>query len=109
MHGTTVSGADIVTVLGDLDIYTSEHLRDHVTASGYTAQVLVIDLNGVAFLDSQGLACLLRIRRLLATRSAELVLVTAQPRTLRILQIAGFHQFMRITSTVVAAIPPPAE
>ena len=53
----TEDGVDIVTVSGDLDVYTASRLREMVTDLDQRCQRrwLVLDLAGCGFLDNTGL------------------------------------------------------
>jgi anti-anti-sigma factor len=60
----TEGDAAVVTASGELDVYTASRLRDlaiEITAEGPRA--VVLDLDGVTFLDTTGLAVVVGIMR----------------------------------------------
>src|SRR3954449_3284200 len=60
---TTAGDVPIVAVNGEVDVYSAPALKDKITElleSGQTT--LIVDLSGVAFLDSTGLGALVEAR-----------------------------------------------
>ena len=87
IHGNTLH------LTGDIDLYVAtvfrevgeSHVRDHAEP--------VIDLTGVPFLDSAGLASLLSIARVARTHNRLLhIVATGNPR--RVLRITGVDQMI---------------
>jgi len=54
-----VAGATVVTVVGEVDLDTAPELDFRIARAADRADSLVIDLSGVTFFASAGLACLL--------------------------------------------------
>jgi anti-sigma B factor antagonist len=82
-------GRSTVTVTGEVDLATSPELERHLELHA-AARSLLVDLTGVSFLDSSGMAVLVRAARRSARTGQELSL---RPPTddgvLRALEIAG--------------------
>ncbi len=78
---TQVAGRTVVSVAGELDVFTSPQLRqvlfDPVLCGGSR---IVIDLDDVTFMDSTGIGTLVAARRWLTSRDAEVSLVCAHGR-----------------------------
>lgn len=92
-HGDVV----LVTIRGDVDVYTAPGLRDHLDHLIVTGHHhLVIDLEQVPFMDSTGLGVL--VGRLKRTRLQEgsLRLVCTVPRILRVFEITGLNQVLSV-------------
>ncbi len=83
------AGVAIATVHGEIDIDTVAALSDHL---GYLArknpQCLVIDLAGVSFIDSSGLAGFVRIRKTLPP-GCPVVIRSPQRRIRQLFKITG--------------------
>ncbi|WP_344260508.1 STAS domain-containing protein [Actinomadura napierensis] len=108
----------IVTVIGEVDVYTAPQLRDHLASLlGRGAHHLVLDFAGVAFIDSSGLSVLAGIHRLLSAddrtdpggsepgRGAGTLALTAVNLRIReVLRTTGFTRFLPIYSTVELAV-----
>jgi anti-sigma B factor antagonist len=65
----------LIRVAGELDVATVSQLRQLVDAHARSGQMMIIDLREVEFIDSMGLAALVRARHRALTRGAELKLV----------------------------------
>jgi anti-sigma B factor antagonist len=68
----------VLTVRGELDLYTAPALRDRVLAAAAEGQRrLVIDLSGVPFMDSSGLGVIVACLKRLRESGGELAVVAA--------------------------------
>ncbi|MDL4815408.1 STAS domain-containing protein [Actinomadura opuntiae] len=104
----------IVTVVGEVDVHTAAHLRDHLaTLLARGARHLVLDFGGVAFIDSSGLGVLAVIYRLLSadahtdsgpSETGTLALAAVNLRIREVLRTTGFTRFLSIYSTVELAL-----
>lgn len=86
-----VSGVDVVTAKGDVDVFSSIQFRSLLfDSAAVSLDRLVLDLSGVGFIDSTGLGILISVGRWTHTRSAELVIVVAPGSVVaRVLRVAG--------------------
>ena len=98
-------GIEIVTVEGEIDIYTAPRLRelliDLVSRGSYQ---LVVNLDKVGFLDSTGLGVLVGGLKRVQAHDGSLDLVCTQQRILKILKITGLTEVFGIYQTVDQAI-----
>ena len=93
-----VDGTTVVTVGGEIDVYTAPKLRDKITelvAAG--VYDLVIDMEAVEFLDSTGLK---KVR----AHDGSLQLVCTQDRLLKIFRITGLAKVFVIHDSAEAAL-----
>ena len=67
------------------------------------ARRLILDLSGLAFMDSTGMQVLLGPRTVLSVRGGTLVLVSPQPVVARILELTGADQLIPVYATVSEA------
>ena len=80
----------VVTVKGEIDVFTSPALDKELEwVLGDGAANAVVDLGEVNFIDSTALKVLLKALPSFSRRGGELVLVTADRRILRTLEITG--------------------
>ena len=97
-------GRTVVTVGGDIDVYTAPELRDRlvelVEAGHYH---LVVDLEGVDFLDSTGLGVLVGALKRVRAHEGSLLLVCTQERLLKIFRITGLAKVFPIYDSVETA------
>jgi anti-anti-sigma factor len=86
----------VVRVSGELDIATAPRLQlvlDEAIASDPAS--VMLDLDGLDFLDSTGITVLVRARRRLEDQGARLVLDGISPAVERVLEVAGVLDSLR--------------
>ncbi len=95
----------VVAVGGEIDVYTAPKLReqlvDLVNAGRYH---LVVDMEGVEFLDSTGLGVLVGGLKRVRAQDGSLRLVCTQERILKIFRITGLTKVFPIHDTVADAL-----
>ena len=95
----------VVAVGGEIDVYTAPKLReqlvDLVNAGRYN---LVIDMEGVDFLDSTGLGVLVGGLKRVRAHDGSLRLVCTQERILKIFRITGLTKVFPLHDTVDEAV-----
>ncbi len=100
-----VDGTTIVAVGGEIDVYTAPKLRDKITelvADGvYT---IVIDMEGVEFLDSTGLGVLVGGLKKVRAHDGSLELICTQDRLLKIFRITGLAKVFVIHDSADGAL-----
>ena len=101
------AGQVVIEVGGEVDMLTSPQLRSAVLdlfepESG--VDLLVLDLDGVTFLGTSGLAVLIEVREAAHTAGVELRLACTARRVLRPLTIAGLIPLFDIHDTVERAL-----
>ena len=107
---TKAGDIPIVAVSGEVDVYSAPSLKDNITEllqSG--TSTLIVDLSGVAFLDSTGLGALVEARAATSEAGGSLPLVCSQERILKLFTITGLDGVFTIYPTVsdaVAALRP---
>ncbi len=102
---TTAGDVPIVAVSGEVDVYSAPALKDNITEllqSGVTT--LIVDLSGVAFLDSTGLGALVEARAATSDAGGSLPLVCSQERILKLFTITGLDGVFTIHPTIGDAV-----
>lgn len=80
----------IITVAGEIDVYTAPRLRSKLLAALRTGTTrVVVDLGGVQFCDSTGMNVLLYALKRAKERDISLELAHLQPTVRRVLQVTG--------------------
>lgn len=100
-----VDGTAVVAVAGEIDVYTSPLLQERlveVLRDGFPS--IVLDLSAVTFLDSTGLGVLITALKRCRSADGDLVLVTAQPNVLKVLEITGLNDVFKVHDSVDDAI-----
>ena len=95
----------LVSVSGELDLYSSERLQEAIDeAASVGADTVLLDLSGVGFIDSTALGVIVQGTKRLEGRGVALTLVTDDPRTLRVLEVTGLDRVMRRYATLHDAL-----
>lgn len=102
---TSAGNVPILGVTGEVDVYSAPEVKeriDELIRSGQTT--LIIDLSGVAFLDSTGLGALVEARTAAAEAGGSLPIVCTQERILKLFTITGLDGVFSIHPDVGAAV-----
>lgn len=95
----------IVSVRGDVDVATAPRLREQIIdLVAHGRHYIVVDLDGVEFLDSTGLGVLVGALKRVKTHEGELRLVCNHPRLLKLFEITGLHRIFAIHDSVYGAL-----
>ena len=101
----TVGDRTIVEVGGEIDVYTAPKLREQlVELVNDGSYHLVVDMEGVDFLDSTGLGVLVGGLKRLRSHEGDLTLVCTQHRILKVFEITGLNRAFSIYDSVDAAV-----
>ena len=99
------ANAHVVTVTGELDVYTAPDLRKALgEAVGEGAMDVVVDLLNVPFVDSMGLGVLVESSKSLKGKGGVLRIVCDDRRIARILEITGLDRVLVLHSTLRDAL-----
>lgn len=110
-HRSHRGGVVVITAEGEADTVTAPVLRRELTAAqdeideSGEERAIVLDATGVTFIDSTGLAELIRANQQCETQSIPLHLVTS-PELYRILELTGLIEVFNIAVSVEAALDP---
>jgi anti-sigma B factor antagonist len=97
----------LLVVKGEVDVYTAPRLRETIVELvSEGKKQIVIDLEGVEFLDSTGLGVLVGGLKRVRSHDGELSLVCTQTRILKVFEITGLTKVFPIFDSVDAATAP---
>jgi anti-sigma B factor antagonist len=91
----------VLSVKGEIDVYSAPRLRERLVelvSQGH--RQVVVDLEGVDFLDSTGLGVLVGGLKRLRSHDGELSIVCNQSRILKVFEITGLTSVFRMAATV---------
>jgi anti-sigma B factor antagonist len=94
----------VLAVRGEVDVYTAPRLRERlIELVSQGSHQVVVDLEGVDFLDSTGLGVLVGGLKRLRSHDGDMILVCTQPRILKVFEITGLTKVFSIHDTVESA------
>jgi anti-anti-sigma factor len=94
----------VITIHGDLDIVTSPQLDECLTRAQSTHRRIILDLAGVDFLDTSGLAVIVGHWKKLESAGGTLALAGARYRYNKTLWITGLADRLPLYDTVDEAV-----
>ena len=95
----------VITLAGELDLYSASQLEDAIaSALEEGARTVILDLLGVTFLDSSGLAVITAGAKRARAASGDLVLVTDRHDVLRVIKITGLDRFLTVHPSLAPAM-----
>ncbi|WP_324667535.1 STAS domain-containing protein [Geochorda subterranea] len=97
----------VARVEGDLDMVSAAQLRDPVEEAwnaGSDLRHIVLNLKGLSFLDSTGIAVILGRYRAALARGGRLVVVDANARVRRMLEISGALRLVELADSEAEAL-----
>ena len=100
-----VADRTVVTVGGEIDVYTAPKLRDKITElvnAGH--HDLLVDMEKVEFLDSTGLGVLVGGLKKVRAQQGSMELICSQDRLLKIFRITGLAKVFTIHDSETTAL-----
>ena len=98
--------ASIVSVRSDVDMHRSPELHQVLVDVCDTRPArLIVDLEGVEYMDSSGVGTLVEVLRRVKGYKGEMVLVALQPRVQGVFEITKLDKFFTIHETLAEALP----
>jgi anti-sigma B factor antagonist len=95
----------VLAVKGEVDVYTAPRLREKLVELVSQGKLrVIVDLEGVDFLDSTGLGVLVGGLKRLRSHDGDLQLVCTQQRIYKVFEITGLTKVFAIHDSVDAAV-----
>ena len=108
LESTHRGATSILTLRGEVDVYTAPRLRqaivDLVDAG---SPLVVVDMGNVDFLDSTGLGVLVEGLKRARARAGDLAIVATQDKILKIFDITGLNKAFPIYGSLEDALKEP--
>lgn len=97
-------GALVIAFSGDIDLQTSPDARKALLSLVGKGQPILVDLSGVGYIDSSGVASLVECLQSSKKSGQKLVLVSVSDGALRVLQLARLDRVFTICDNIDAGI-----
>lgn len=89
----------VVAASGDVDLDTSPRLAEAIRGALRSAKSVVVDLSGVGYMDSSGVATLVQGFKLAGRHGVDFRLRDPAPRVIAVLELAELHRLFTIERT----------
>jgi anti-sigma B factor antagonist len=100
IESRTESDRVVITMDGELDMANAPALQAAIESEELaTAEIVVLDLQGLTFLDSTGLRVILAARELCWRRGQEFAVTPGSAQVQRLLSVTGVGEHLRTIAT----------
>jgi anti-sigma B factor antagonist len=90
----------VVALEGELDMASAPLLQNAIEGTDMSdRRTVVLDLQGLQFIDSTGLRVILSVRKLCGERGQELAVTPGSPQVERLLSVTGVADHLRTIAT----------
>ena len=105
---TTTDGVVVIAVQGEVDLYASPRLRDEIVRwTRKRTPSLIIDLGGITYMDSSGIATLVEGLQLTRRYGGRFGIARPSPSISEVLRFAHLEKILRTFSSVEEALERP--
>jgi anti-sigma B factor antagonist len=95
----------LLTASGELDLYAADPLQNALTPLIEThPPALIVDLSSVEFIDSTALGVLIGAAKVVRSGGGRFVVVSSDPRIVRLLEITGLTLLFVLHATLAEAL-----
>jgi anti-sigma B factor antagonist len=100
-HAKTYS---VISVRGEVDLHTAPRVQYAIERGANGVRAIVVDISGVAFMDSTALSTFMRVHDALKERGILLRLATPSKAVERIFNVTGFGDYFDVYPSREAAV-----
>ena len=105
LSAARIGDTALLTATGELDLYAADRLRDALAPLvERLPPTLIVDLSGVGFIDSTALGVLVGAAKLFRGGGRSFVVVSGDPRIVRLLEITGLTLLFQLRKTLAEAL-----
>jgi anti-anti-sigma factor len=97
-------GAVVVSLAGEIDLQHSPSVRKQLMELMFARRDVLVDMKGVAYIDSSGIASLVEAYQMARKNATRFVLVAVSQPALRVLQLARLDKVFALADSVDAAL-----
>lgn len=102
---TEHGGCSVLSLRGEVDVYTAPRFRERlIELVNAGERQIIVDLEGVSFLDSTGLGVLVGGLKRVRSHDGDMALVCTQGRILKVFDMTGLDKVFVVHESVDAAL-----
>lgn len=103
IESNEINGATVITLGGEVDLEHSPQARKALLDAVANNKKVVVDLSGVSYIDSSGIASLVEAFQTARKNGGGFTLASVSESALRVLQLARLDKVFTIAATVEEA------
>jgi len=105
LSAARIGDTALLTATGELDLYAADRLRDALAPLiERLPPTLIVDLSGIGFIDSTALGVLVGAAKLFRGDGRSFVVVSGDPRILRLMENTGLTLLFKMRKTLAEAL-----
>ena len=98
-------GWRVVTASGQLDVATAPEFRQTLVEAQYGGEThVLVDLDGIEFIDSMGLGVLVGGLKRARAHQCQFAVACSHPRILRLFELTGLDEVLRVVPDLHAVL-----
>ncbi|WP_155337381.1 STAS domain-containing protein [Acrocarpospora corrugata] len=94
----------VITVLGDVDTTTIDHLQEQVKHAQRVSAHLLFDLAGMTFMDSAGIRVLLDAYNHARANQGTVAVCSPRPSPRKVMELVGLTDYIPVHDTLIEAL-----
>lgn len=94
----------VVVLSGEIDLQNSGEVREAVLDCLHQQRPVVVDMGGIAYIDSSGVASLVEGFQVARTKGTAFMLASVSPAAMRVLRLARLDRVFVIVADLDAAV-----
>ncbi len=98
------NGIQVASITGEVDLSTSPQVREALLKELAMGKGVIVDLSGVAYIDSSGVASLVEAFQTAKSKGQDFALAQVSETPMRVLKLARLDQVFVIYDTVDEAV-----
>lgn len=98
------NGTMVVSLAGEIDLQHSPSLRKQLMELMFDRRDVLVEMAGVAYIDSSGIASLVEAYQMARKNATRFVLVAVSQPALRVLQLARLDKVFALADSLDAAL-----
>ncbi len=99
-----ITNRRIVHLAGEIDLEHAPQVRKVLLGAVEQGRLVLVDMAGVEYIDSSGIACLIEALQESRKKNADLALIAVNPQALRVLKLARLDSVFAIHTDLTSAV-----
>jgi anti-sigma B factor antagonist len=99
-----ITNRRVVHLAGEIDLEHAPQVRKVLLGAVEQGRLILVDMAGVEYIDSSGIACLIEALQEARKKCADLALIAVNPQAMRVLALARLDTVFAIHDDLTSAV-----